>query len=334
MPAEIDEQISGSVVTFNGGRNSSDPLSEMADDVREGLTSNPKWIPSKYFYDEAGSILFEEITKLPEYYPMRAEKEILVVQADRIIESCRPTQLVELGSGSSTKSRALLDVMQRQGLLESYVPVDISESIVRRSASELTEEYPGLKITALIGDFEKDLNYLPQSDGRLIAFLGGTIGNFTADERVNFLAKTQRLMEPEDRLLLGTDLVKPRSELEAAYNDESGITAKFNKNVLNVVNRELEGNFESEQFEHVAFFNEELSCIEMRLRSLAEQSVRFNELNQTIFFERGEEIQTEISCKFTRESVESAYDQAGLTLSNWYTDSQGRFALSTSRRKN
>ncbi len=333
MPSKIYDRTSDSVVTFNGGSKRSDPFSELARDVREGLASNPKRIPSKYFYDEMGSILFEEITKLPEYYPMRAEKEILEVQADRIIESCKPRQLVELGSGSSTKSRALLDAMKRQSLLESYVPIDISESIVRRSASELTEEYPGLEITALIGDFEKDLNYLPKSDGRLIALLGGTIGNFTPNERISFLAKIKRLMGSEDHFLLGTDLVKPKSQLEAAYNDDSGVTAKFNKNVLNVVNRELNGDFDTDLFEHVAFFNEELSCIEMRLRSLTEHSVQFCELDQTIFFKSGEEIQTEISCKFTRESVESAYDQAGLALCDWYTDPLGRFALSTSKRK-
>lgn len=332
MPTEIDGQVRDRYINFLYSRQHDGPFSELADDVRKGLTKDPKSIPSKYFYDERGSRLFEQITQLAEYYPMRAEKEILETYASQIIDSCKPGQLVEFGSGSSTKSRALLDAMQSRQLLISYVPVDISEGIVRRSASELSQEYPEIEITALIGDFEKDLNYLPPSDRRLIAFLGGTIGNFPQEQRVGFLEKICRLMGPEDHLLLGTDLVKPRGQLEAAYNDQNGVTEKFNKNLLAVVNRELGGDFNLDRFEHVAFFNEDLSCIEMRLRSLVDHSVRVGELGQAIFFETGEEIRTEICCKFTRETVESSYKQAGLALCDWYTDSLGRFALSTAKR--
>ncbi len=331
MSSKTSEQTLDRAISFSNAGAVTEPFSDLAEDVRRGLASNPKQIPSKYFYDEQGSNLFEEITRQPEYYPMRAEHEILEAEADRIIESCRPQQLVELGSGSSTKSRALLNAMQIEGILGSYVPVDISESIVHRSAFELAIEYPGIEITAMIGDFEKDLTCLPQSESRLIAFLGGTIGNFHPDHRVDFLRNLCGLMGQNDHLLLGTDLVKPRSQLESAYNDANGVTAEFNKNILNVINRELDGEFDTDQFKHVAFFNEELSCIEMRLRCLEDHSVCVGVLDQTIHFKCGDEIKTEISCKFTRETVEEAYEEAGLSLSDWYTDSAGRFALSTAR---
>lgn len=303
--------------------------SELADDVREGLMSNPKHLPSKYFYDERGSRLFERITELPEYYPMRAEREILTSEATRIIESCRPRQLVELGPGSSTKTRALLDAMEDAALLESYVPVEISESIVHQSAVQLSREYPGLSIHALIGDFERDMYLLPDGEDRLIAFLGGTFGNFFPEQRRGFLVGLRKLMGPGDFLLLGTDLVKPLELIEAAYNDDQGVTADFNKNILRVLNRQLEGNFNIERFEHVAFFDEPNSWIEMRLRCLDDHSVRIGSLDMSVPFEAGEEVRTEISCKFTMEEVASLYGEAGFDIRGWFTDKSGRFALST-----
>jgi L-histidine Nalpha-methyltransferase len=303
----------------------------LAEDVREGLSCPFKEIPPKYFYDERGSELFEAITELPEYYPTRAERAILDERAGEIVGAASPTTLIELGSGAASKTRVLLDAMTVAGTLETYVPVDISEEITRRIADELVAEYDGLRVHGLVCDYETHLERVPREEGALIAFLGGTIGNFRPGPRRSFLARIATLMYPGDRFLLGTDLVKDTAVLEAAYNDSAGITAEFNKNVLHVLNRELGANFDPECFEHVAFFDPDNEWIDIRLRSLSEQFIDLTELDMRTHFARNEEMRTEISTKFTRERLESSYADAGLELVEWWTDPDELYALSLAR---
>jgi L-histidine Nalpha-methyltransferase len=299
-------------------------VGDLAAEVREGLLRPLKELPPKLFYDAYGSELFDRITELPEYYPTRCEREILEHRAADIVRDV--DELVELGSGSATKTRVLLAT----GRIGRYVPVDVSESVVERCAHELRAAHPGLSVHGLIGDFERDLVHLPPGDRRLIAFLGGTIGNFHPAKRAEFLALLRELMGPHDRLLLGTDLVKERAVLEAAYDDSAGVTAEFNRNALRVANRELGSDFPPERFEHVAFFNEAESWIELRLRSLDERLVSVPAAGIEIELAEGEEIRTEISAKFTPERVEAELGAAGLELRELWTDSGGRFALSLS----
>ena len=299
----------------------------LAEDVRAGLTSELKQLPPKYFYDERGSELFDRITTLPEYYPTRAEREILNRRAPEIVRDSRASELVELGSGSASKTRALLYAMAGEGTLRRYVPLDVSQATVETCAAELTELYPGLQVHGVVGDFGRDLARVPDGQRRLFAFLGGTIGNLFPDERAAFLARLRELMLPDDRLLIGTDLVKDRSVLEAAYNDSQGVTAEFNRNLLRVVNDGLGANFEPQAFEHVAFFDEANSWIEMRLRANGAQEVRIEGADLELTFADGEEIRTEISAKFTRDAVESELADAGLRLDDFFTDENGLFAL-------
>jgi L-histidine N-alpha-methyltransferase len=306
-------------------------LAGMAEVVREGLSCPFKELPPKYFYDELGSELFERITEQPEYYPTRCEREILDLRAAEIIAAARPRTLIELGSGSASKSRVLLDAMRGAGTLERYVPVDISEEITRRVAAELVGEYPGLAVEGIVCDYETHLERIPRPEGALIAFLGGTIGNFRPGPRRSFLARIATLMYPGDRFLLGTDLVKDAPTLEAAYNDRAGVTAEFNKNVLNVLNRELEANFDLDAFEHVAFWDPDNQWMDIRLRALAEQFVDLRALDMRAHFSRNEEMRTEISTKFTRERIESSYADAGLELIDWWTDPDELYALSLAR---
>jgi L-histidine Nalpha-methyltransferase len=306
-------------------------LAGLAEDVREGLSSPFKEIPPKYFYDERGSELFERITELPEYYPTRAERAILDRRANEIVAAAGPTTLIELGSGAASKTRVLLDAMRDAGSLETYVPVDISEEITRRVADELVAEYEGLHVHGVVSDYETHLERVPREEGALIAFLGGTIGNFRPGPRRSFLARIASLMYPGDRFLLGTDLVKDVAILEAAYNDSAGITAEFNKNVLHVLNRELGADFDPDQFEHVAFFDAENEWIDIRLRSLAEQFIDLTGLDMRTHFARNEEMRTEISTKFTRERLEQSYVDAGLELVEWWTDPDDLYALSLAR---
>jgi L-histidine N-alpha-methyltransferase len=303
----------------------------MAEDVREGLSSPFKELPPKYFYDERGSELFERITELPEYYPTRAERSILETDAAEIVAAARPTTLIELGSGAATKTRVLLDAIRDAGSLETYVPVDISEEITRRVAEELVAEYDGLRVHGVVADYETHLERIPREEGGLIAFLGGTIGNFRPGPRRSFLARIATLMYPGDRFLLGTDLVKDRDQLEAAYNDSQGITAEFNKNVLHVLNGELDADFDPEQFEHVAFWDSDNEWIDIRLRSLAEQFSDVRALDMRVHFSRNEEMRTEISTKFTRERLEASYADAGLELVEWWTDPDELYALSLAK---
>jgi iron(II)-dependent oxidoreductase len=303
----------------------------LADDVRAGLTSELKQLPPKYFYDQRGSELFDRITSLPEYYPTRAEREILNRRAPEIVRDSRAAELVELGSGSASKTRALLYAMAGEGTLRRYVPLDVSQATVESCAAELTELYPGLEVHGVVGDFGRDLARVPDGTRRLFAFLGGTIGNLFPDERAAFLGRLRTLMLPGDRLLIGTDLVKDRSVLEAAYNDSQGVTAEFNRNVLRVVNDGLGANFEPEAFEHVAFFDEANSWIEMRLRANGAQEVRIEGADLELTFEDGEEIRTEISAKFTRDAVHSELTSAGLQLETFFTDENGLFGLAVAR---
>jgi L-histidine N-alpha-methyltransferase len=306
-------------------------LAGLAEDVREGLSSPFKEIPPKYFYDERGSELFERITELPEYYPTRTERAILHARAGEIVAAAEPTTLIELGSGAAAKTRELLDAIAATGRLETYVPVDISEEITRRVAEELVTEYEGLHVHGIVSDYETHLERVPREQGALIAFLGGTIGNFRPGPRRSFLARIATLMYPEDRFLLGTDLVKDVAVLEAAYNDSAGITAEFNKNVLYVLNRELDANFDPDNFEHVAFFDTDNEWIDIRLRSLTEQFIDLKALDMRTHFARNEEMRTEISTKFTRERLEASYADAGLELVEWWTDPDELYALSLAR---
>jgi L-histidine N-alpha-methyltransferase len=310
-----------------------DAAATMARDVRAGLLAERKELEPKYFYDERGSQLFEQITELPEYYPTRAEREILAVRAPEILAAAgEPGTLVELGSGSAAKTRHLLDAMSEAGCLVTYVPVDISEEITHATADCLVDEYPGLAVRGLVCDFERDLERIPDAGGtQLIAFLGGTVGNLYPEARRAFLARLAKLIGPGDSLLLGTDLVKETARLEAAYDDDAGVTAEFNKNVLAVLNRELGADFDLDAFEHVARYDAEEARMDIRLRSLADQSVRLDGLDLTVEFVADEEMRTEISAKFTRERLEDVYAEAGLELCGWFTDAAGDYALSLAR---
>jgi gamma-glutamyl hercynylcysteine S-oxide synthase len=308
-----------------------DVRDSLADDVRAGLTSELKQLPPKYFYDERGSELFDRITTLPEYYPTRAEREILNRRAPQIVRGSRAAELVELGSGSASKTRALLYAMAGAGTLRRYVPLDVSQATLESCAADITELYPGLEVHGVVGDFGRDLARVPLGERRLFAFLGGTIGNLFPDERAACLARLRELMLPDDRLLIGTDLVKDRSVLEAAYNDSQGVTAEFNRNVLRVVNDGLGANFAPEAFEHLAFFDEANSWIEMRLRANGAQSVRIEGADLELTFEDGEEIRTEISAKFTRDAVERELTGARFALDDFFTDERGMFGVALAR---
>jgi L-histidine N-alpha-methyltransferase len=300
----------------------------LAEDVRRGLSASPKVLSPKYFYDARGSELYERITTVPEYYPARCEREILNRRAPELTDGAR--ELVELGSGMASKTRALLYAMAGSGALERYVPFDVDESVVVACADELVDAYPGLAVHGVVGDFASDLGLIPPGQHRVFAFLGGTVGNLAPPERRAFLAAVAELMGPTDALLLGTDLVKDRATLEAAYDDAEGVTAQFNLNVLRVLNRELGAGFEPDRFEHVSAWVEEKSRIEMRLRAREEMSVALPALDMTVEFAAGEELRTEISCKFTPEDVEAELDDASLRMEAFHTDADGLFALSRS----
>jgi L-histidine Nalpha-methyltransferase len=308
------------------------PLSGMAADVRAGLTRPFKELSPRYFYDERGSELFEQITELEEYYPTRCEREILESEADSIcVAANRPASLIELGSGSARKTRVLLDAMRQASCLDAYCPVDISEEITRDTADAIASEYEGISVHGLVCDFEFDLERVPVEGPRVIALLGGTVGNFGPHQRASFLRRICNLLGPEDRFLLGTDLVKDPATLEAAYNDSLGVTAEFNKNVLAVLNRELGADFELDSFEHVARWDPENLWVDIRLRSLANQVVNFESLEMLVPFAAGEEMRTEISTKFLRPGLEGIYAEAGLELTDWWTDPDGLYALSLAR---
>ena len=304
-------------------------LASLAEDVRNGLSRYPRELPPKYFYDARGSELFEQITALPEYYPSQVEQEILDTAGARIIELVCPTEIVELGPGSAQKTTALLRPMLERAPGARYIPFDVSESAVQDCAERLVGAYDSLAVHGVVGDFERHLDRIPQAAGRrLIAFLGGTIGNLDHPRRSRLLNALRAQLGPDDRLLVGTDLVKDRERLEAAYNDSAGVTAEFNRNMLRVINSHLDGDLDPDLFEHVAFYNEHARRIEMWLRARQDISARIDALGMDVDFEAGEEMRTEISCKFTRDSVAREYAAAGLELIAWYTDGEDLFALS------
>jgi L-histidine N-alpha-methyltransferase len=304
----------------------------LADDVLDGLTRPFKELPPKHFYDARGAELFDRICDLPEYYPTRAERAILEQSAEELAQLTGAVELVELGSGTAAKTRVLLDALHAAGTLERYVPVDVTEQMVRDCAEELTHEYPGLRVHGVIGDFERHLDRVPPAAGpRVVAFLGGTIGNFPPGSRRRFLREIARLLGPEDYLLMGTDLVKDPEVLEAAYDDAQGVTAEFNRNVLCVLNRELQADFDPDDFEHVALFDSENEWIEMRLRARREHTTLVRDLDLSVHFHAGEELRTEISAKFTPARLERDLSAAGLRLVRWLTDPEQLFALTLSR---
>jgi dimethylhistidine N-methyltransferase len=299
-------------------------------DVREGLTATPKSLPPVWFYDERGSVLFDEITRLPEYYLTRAERSILTRHARDIVAAAGADTLVELGSGTSEKTRLLLDAMADDGRLRRFVPFDVSEEVLRSAAHDIAARY-GVEVVAVVGDFHRHLDEIPRDGRRLVAFLGSTIGNLDRRARRRFFADLDAAMDHDDRLLLGTDLVKPRERLRAAYDDASGVTAAFNRNVLSVLDRELGADFDPDAFDHVAVWNERESWIEMRLRSRRDQVVTIGDLDLEVRFARGEDLLTEISAKFTPDGVRGELWDAGFVTEATWTDAAGDFQLSLCR---
>jgi L-histidine Nalpha-methyltransferase len=305
----------------------------LADDVLDGLTRPLKELPPKHLYDARGSQLFDAICELPEYYQTRTERLILQAHADEIVSRTGAGELVELGSGSATKTCTLLDAMAAAGTLRRYVPFDVSATTVHAVVERFADAYPGLSVHGVIGDFERHLGTLPPPQGRrLVPFLGGTIGNFPPGSRRRFLRGLGTVLGPDGHLLLGADLVKDPHVIEAAYNDSAGLTAQFNLNVLHVVNRELGANFDVDAFEHVAFFDRRREWIEMRLRAVEPQKVRVEALDLDVEFAAREELRTEISAKFTPERLRGDLAAAGLELVELLTDPDELFAVSLARR--
>ena len=316
-----------------------DLLDALQRDALRGLTGIPKHLPPKWFYDERGCELFDAITRLPEYYPTRRERTILETRAGTIAKLTLADELVEIGSGTSDKTRILLDALTASGSLRRFVPFDVSEATLRTSAEAVMHEYTDISVHAIVGDFEQHLSSALRPDGpgadadrgpRLVAFLGGTIGNLAPAARARFFAEIAAGLGPDDAFLLGTDLVKDVERLEAAYDDPQGVTAEFNRNVLRVLNRELGADFAPERFDHVALFDEDAEWVEMRLRSRGEQEVKVPALDLCVGFDDGEDMRTEISAKFRHDGIESELAAAGLRLAHWWTDPDGDFALSLS----
>jgi L-histidine N-alpha-methyltransferase len=297
-------------------------------DVLDGLAASPKSLPPKWFYDSVGSDLFDQITRLPEYYPTRAETEILRARSADIASVTGADTLVELGSGTSEKTRTLLQALDDGGTLRRFVPFDVDASMLSAAATAIQREYPDIEIAAVCGDFEEHLSEIPDGGRRLFVFLGSTIGNLTADPRAEFLAALAAVMRPGDSLLLGTDLVKDTGRLVAAYDDAAGVTAQFNRNVLAVINRELDADFDVDAYRHVARWNADDERMEMWLRSESAQRVRIAALDLTVEFAAGEEILTEVSCKFRADAVADELARAGLRPTRWWTDNAGDFGLS------
>ncbi len=302
-------------------------------DARRGLTARPKHLPPKWFYDELGSLLFEAITRLPEYYPSRCERQVLEERAGDIATLTGADTVVELGAGTSEKTRVLLDALSKAGTLRRFVPVDVSEATLRWAGEVIARAYPGVEVTAVVADFERHLGLLPAGGRRVVAFLGGTIGNLLPDQRREFLGQLATGLEPGDALLLGTDLVKEPSRLVAAYDDSLGLTAAFNRNVLAVLNRELGADFSPRRFSHVACWDAAQRHMEMRLRSEGDQSVWLPAIETAVEFADGEEMRTEVSAKFERSVVAAELHAAGLALEQWWTDAGGDYAVSLSFRR-
>jgi dimethylhistidine N-methyltransferase len=299
-------------------------------DALAGLTATPKSLPPRWFYDARGSELFDEITRLPEYYPTRAERAVLEAHADEMARASGAEVLVELGSGTSEKTRLLLDALTRAGTLRRFVPFDVDPTVLEAAGAAIGAEYPGIAVDAVVGDFTEHLALLSRSGRRLVAFLGSTIGNLEPGPRAAFLAELAGTLAPGDSFLLGTDLVKDPGRLVRAYDDAAGVTAAFNRNVLAVLDRELGADFDPAAFDHVALWDAEREWIEMRLRSRSEQVVTVPALDLTVHFATGEELRTEVSAKFRRAGVEAELAAAGLRTTHWWTDPDGDFAVSLS----
>ncbi|GAA4926623.1 L-histidine N(alpha)-methyltransferase [Actinoplanes utahensis] len=296
-------------------------------DVRAGLTADPRWLPPKWFYDARGSELFEEITRLPEYYPTRTERALLEQHAPEIARITEAKTLIELGSGSSEKTRLLLDAMVAAGTLGAFVPLDVSESALAAAVTALTGAYPGLSVHGVVGDMTRHLHHLPDGDSRVVAFLGGTLGNLVPAERAAFLTALRDVLHEGEWLLLGAALVTDPAVLVPAYDDAAGVTAEFNRNVLHVINRELGADFDPSAFRHVALWNPDDEWIEMRLRSLRDQRVRIPDPGLDLHFPQGSELRTEISAKFRRPALAAELSAAGFTARHWWTDPADRFAV-------
>lgn len=300
-------------------------------DVEAGLTATPRELPPKWFYDERGSELFEQITRLEEYYPTEAEREILLGNSQAIVTLTQPETIIELGSGTSDKTKAILDAARAMTPMRRFVPFDVSEAFLRSSVAELAERYPDTEIHGVVGDFDHHLPYLPTGDRQLLMLLGGTLGNYRPGARRSLLSAIVARQQPGDFVLLGVDLVKDVDRLELAYDDPYGVTAEFNRNVLHVVNRQLGADFAVDQFEHVARFDSENEWIEMLLRSTIAQTVTIADLDLTVEFAADELLRTEVSCKFRRRSFEAELASVGLNPLLWLTDSANEFAVSVSR---
>ncbi len=305
-----------------------DLTSALRRDVLDGLTADPKHVPPKWFYDERGSQLFDDITRLDEYYPTRRETEILEREAANIAALTGARTLLELGSGTSTKTKLLLDALAAAGTLSHIVPFDVCEPILRDAGPDLAARYPGVQVDAVVGDFERHLGRLALGDRTMVAFLGGTIGNLTPTERAKFRGELSDQMDSGDWLVLGTDLVKEPARLVAAYDDAAGVTAEFNRNVLHVLKRELDGDLVPERYTHVARWDHDEQRMEMFLRSDVAQQARLDALDLNLTFAAGELLHTEISAKFTRGRIENEITAAGLELAELLTDDAGDFAVS------
>jgi L-histidine N-alpha-methyltransferase len=300
----------------------------IAADVARGLTATPKWLPPKYFYDAAGSKLFDAITRLPEYYLTRTEWALLQGLAPALMERLQPHEIVEIGAGGGAKTRLLLEARNGYRGPLRYIPVDVDRATMARAARALRAAYAFVEVRGLVGDFEQHLGHVPAATGRrLVAFLGSTIGNLDPPARRGFLPEVRRLLAPGDRFLLGIDLVKDRRVLEPAYDDAAGVTREFNRNILRVVNRALEADFVPEAFRHVAFYNADAARIEMHLVAETAQTVRVRAIDLTVTIAADESIWTESSYKFTRAGVDAMLEAAGLRLEQWHTDPDNLFAL-------
>jgi L-histidine N-alpha-methyltransferase len=304
-----------------------DSRQEFIEGIRQGLARSPKILSPRWFYDERGCELFEEITRLPEYYQTRTEMGILERHARDILHTARPASIVELGAGSCTKSRVLIRSAKGMGTLWTFVPFDISEATLRRSASELVDEFDDLTIYCVTGEFDHHISQIPRFGRQLIVFLGSTIGNFEEAQAQVFLTEVRRLMQSGDHFLLGVDLIKPEHELVAAYDDAQGKTAEFNLNILRRMNTELGADFDLTAFQHVALWNADYHRVEMHLRSVRDQEITVQSAAMTVPFVEDELTRTEICTKYTREDVEQMVAAAGMSAVEWYVDPAGRFGL-------
>lgn len=300
----------------------------LRDDVRRGLGSGRKSLPPRWFYDKVGSELFEEITRLPEYYPTRTEREILTRHAGEIVAAAAPQTLVELGSGSSEKTTLLLDALTARPGSTRYVALDVSKDALHGAAATLRARYPALDVDLIRADFAAQLDRLPGASRRMVAFLGSTIGNFEPEPRARFLTGLRVALRPGEHLLLGADLVKPVEVLVPAYDDAAGVTAAFNLNVLEVLNNRLSADFDRSRFEHHAVWDADREWIEMRLRARSDMTVHLTDPGLVVRLATGEEILTEISAKFRPEPLAGELRAAGFEQAGWWTDDRGWFALS------